>query len=211
VLLAWSHPPATSIAFQYTTALIPILFLAAMTGGDCPSFRVSENGTIPFDPARSLWRAAVTALAAGATASVAFGSLPWSSPTLADVIARTYDDRASIENRTVGSPGNALLNQVVAKVGGTESAVLATGRIASHLLAVRRLDTVGQTCSRWKDFQQEVGSGRSPIELFDWIVLDTQERFYQTPEELRFVIDAADRARYRLVRSDSGILVFARP
>ena len=32
VLLAWNYPPATSIAFQYQTAVIPLLFLAAMVG-----------------------------------------------------------------------------------------------------------------------------------------------------------------------------------
>ncbi len=231
VLLVWSHPPATSIAFQYTTALIPILFLAAMVGGargTVPIFAgaaakpwLTKMGLSPLpgsaasdtadgDRCRSLFRAGVVSLAAGMTASVAFGSLPWSGPTLSDVVMITYEKPSIAEDRAVGSPGNVLLNQVVAEVGGRESAVLATGRIASHLLAVRRLDTVGQVCSRWKAFQKEVGPGRSPIELFDWLVLDTKEHFYQSPQEMRFVTDAAEAARYRLIQSDDGIVVYAR-
>jgi uncharacterized membrane protein len=229
VLLAWIHPPATSIAFQYTTALIPVLFLAAMVGCVAADDKERCNrrgpGTSPDEtgagrtmfsqkPAASsspLWHAAVTALVAGATASVAFGSLPWSSQTLTDAIAKTYRDSNIAENRAVGSPGNAMLNDIVAKVRRPGSAVLATGRIAAHLLAVGRLDTVGQMCSRWKAFEKETGRGRSPIELFDWVVLDAKERFYQSPEELRFVINAAKRAGYRLVESGHGILVYSRP
>ena len=211
VLLVWSHPPATSIAFQYTTVLIPILFLATMLGGvrsepAPPAARDTAGG----DPCRSLFRAGVVSLAASMTASVAFGSLPWSGPTLSDVVMMTYANPSTAEDRAVGSPGNAVLNQIVAKVGRSDSAVLATGRVASHLLAVRRLDTVGQACSRWKAFQTEVGPGRSPIELFDWVVLDTKEHFYQSPNEIRFVTNAAETAKYRLVQSEDGIVVYAK-
>ncbi len=88
--------------------------------------------------------------------------------------------------------------------------MLATGRVAAHLLAVRRLDTVGQACSRWKAFADEVGPGRSPIELFDWIVLDTKEHFYQSAKETHFVAAAAEAAHYRLVHSADGIVVYSR-
>jgi uncharacterized membrane protein len=213
VLLAWSHVAATSIAFQYATALIPILFLAAMLGAvrQAERFPSADETAAAASRSQRLWRAASTALAASMTASTFFGAMPWSSPTLSDIIGLTYYRPGVAEDRLVGSPGNTLLNETVAKVGEREAAVLATGRIAAHLLAVRRLDTVGQAVVRWKAFQDEIGPGRSPIELFDWVVLDTEERFYQTPKELRFVIDAAKRARYRLTESDRGILIFARP
>jgi hypothetical protein len=215
ILLAWNHPPATSIAFQYPTALIPVLFLAAMVGavlGRAPlaSRDTDENGR----RARLLWRAGMTALAAGATVSMMIGSLPWSSPTLSDVISQTYaasGNPRDLEDRLLGSQGNTVLNQIVARVGGKDTAVLATGRIAAHLLFVRRLDTVGQACSRWKAFEKEVGPNRSPIELFDWVVLDHNEQLYQSPEELRWVNDRAVHAGYRLVQSDHGIVVLARP
>ena len=216
VLLAWDYPPATSIAFQYQTALIPLLFLAAMRGaarfGQAPlaSWRIDAPG----HRAGPLWRAGMAALVAGATASMMIGSLPWSSPTLTDVIAHTYaagGNPRDLEDRLLGSPGNRVLNQIVARVGGKQSAVLATGRIAAHLLKVRRLDTVGQACRRWKEFEKEIGPSRSAIELFDWVVLDNHEQFYQSPEELRWVNDRALQAGYRVVQSERGIVVLARP
>jgi uncharacterized membrane protein len=216
VLLAWSYPSATSIAFQYTTALIPILFLAAMIGSVTlrPTSPASREIAVPGNPSRSLWRTGMTALAAGATASLSIGAMPWSSPTLTDMISQTYVAGGNVrvcDARDVGSPENALLNQVVARVRRRESTVLATGRIAAHLLAVRRIDTVGQVCARRKDLAEEAGPNRSPIELFDWVVLDTNERFFQSLEELRWVIDCARRARYQCVQSERGILVLARP
>jgi hypothetical protein len=216
VLLAWDYPPATSIAFQYQTALIPVLFLAAMVGaamlGQAPL--ASKDIDASGHRARLLWREGMTALAAGATASMMIGALPWSSPTLSDVVYRTYAADGNprvLEDRLLGSQGNAVLNQIVARVGGKEAAVLATGRIAAHLLRIRRLDTVGQACRRWQEFEKEVGPGRSAIELFDWVVLDNNEQFYQSPEELRWVNDQAVRAGYRVVQSDRGIVVLARP
>ena len=197
VLLAWSRPPATSIAFQYTTALIPILFLAAMVGAvmlgqaSPASSEVDQHG----NRSRALWRAGMTALAASATASVMIGALPWSSPTLTDVIGQTYavdGDPRTIEDRLVGSPGNAVINQVVAKVqrkgigrSGHRSDRCRTCWPSAGSIPSGRLAAVGRL------LQEEVGPGRSPIELFDWVVLDTNERFYQSPEELQFVIDAA--------------------
>jgi hypothetical protein len=138
--------------------------------------------------------------------------MPWSRETLKDVIHYTYpsDDMTSVlENRRLGSPGNAALNKFVGQFGGRESSVLATGRVASHLLRVRRLDTVAQAGERWRLFQAEVGPGRSPIELFDRIVLDTGERFHQSPEQIAFVIDHARRAGYRLVAQHGEIAVYA--
>jgi hypothetical protein len=216
VLLAWNRPSGTSIAFQYSTGLIPILFLAAIVGAVTVGQTSSMSSETSSHDSRShaLWRAGMTALAAGATASLMIGTLPWSSQTLTEVIVRTYavgGDSHMIEDRLVGSPGNELINQAVARVRGKQWAVMATGRIASHLLEVRRLETVGHAGSRWKAFQEEVGPNQSPIELFDWVVLDMNERFYQSPEELQWVLDAARRARYRLVQSNRGILVLARP
>jgi uncharacterized membrane protein len=201
VLLAWGHAPATSIAFQYTTALVPVFFLAAMSGAALPrSVRVGNA-------------AALGALAACALASTWFGALPWSRPTLTDVIHQTYPSDGSkevIENRRAGSPGNKALSEIVARVGGPQSSVLATGRIASHLLGVRRLDTVAQAGDRWKDFQAEIGPSRSPIELFDFIVVDAAERFYQSPEQTAFILEHAQRAGYRLDGQRHGVIVWRR-
>ena len=216
VLLAWGYVPATSIAFQYTTTLVPMFFLAAIAGAAaiaaCPSDAAAAS--TGRKRANALWAGGIAALAAGASASAWFGAMPWSSPTLTDVLTVTYDGEGRkpvLADRTAGSPGNAVLNQVVAFVGGRESSVLATGRIASHLLGVRRLDTVAQARDRWKDFEAEVRPGRSAIELFDWIVLDTAENFYQSDKERAFIVEKARQAGYPLVWQAHDIEVYARP
>jgi len=215
VLLAWGHQPATSIAFQYTTTLIPLFFLAAMVGAATPAAQPPHHAqaTLPQDRASPLWGAGLAALTACASASTWFGAMPWSGATLTDVIHETYggdNGSGAIDDRTVGSQGSATLNKIVAQVGGRASSVVATGRIAAHLLRVRRLDTVAQAGDRWKDFEAEIGPGRSPIELFDWIVIDTAEHFYQSPAQCALIVEQARRAGYRLVGWDHGILVYAR-
>ncbi len=187
VLLAWQHPSATSIAFQYTTSLIPFLFLAAMVGaavagmaaGTVPifaaetassqekGFAAAKMGLSPSagaavsgmaggtdDRSGSLGRAGLTALAAGLAASLWIGAMPWSSPTLSQAWVQTYHaasgDFSVYFDRLTGAKGNAVLRRAVAMVATRDSAVLASGRIAAHLLMVRRLETVGQACARWK-------------------------------------------------------------
>jgi len=200
VLIVWGHVPATSIAFQYTTAIIPLFFLGAMLGASAPG-----------QPGRfgALGGAALVACAA---ASTWFGAMPWSSQTLTDLVQHTYPSdrtRDVLADRVAGTPGNALLNAIVQRVGGRESSVLATGRIASHLLGVRRLDTIAQAGERWNLFQAEIGPGRSPIELFDYIVIDSAEGFYQSPQQCSFIVDEARKAGYRVWVNDRGILLLA--
>jgi hypothetical protein len=216
VLLAWGHQPATSIAFQYTTTLFPLFFLAAIAGAATPAVHPPRRtrATLSQDPASPVWAAGIAALAACAIASTWFGAMPWTRATLTDVIYQTYGDenaRGTIDDRMVGSPGNAVLNRITAQVGGRESSVVATGRIASHLLGVRRLDTVAQARDRWKHFEAEIGPGRSPIELFDWIVLDTAENFYQSARQRGFIVDEARRANYVRVAAEHDVVVYARP
>ena len=91
-----------------------------------------------------------------------------------------------------------------------KASVLATGRIASHFVGVERLDTVGQAPLRWDAFEEEAGPGRSGIELFDWIVVDTYEQFQQSAEDTQFILDEAERAGYGLVDSRRGVMVFRR-
>lgn len=216
VLLAWGNGPATSIAFQYTTTLIPILFLAAMAGAASPAGeppgRVETTASPAF--AARLWVAGVAAVAACAVASTWFGAMPWTRFTFRDVLHQTYGDeyrRGAIDDRMAGSQGCAAIHRILAKVGRRESSVLASGRIAAHLLGVRRLDTIAQAGDRWKSFQAEVGPGRSPIELFDWIVIDAAENFYQSQAQRAFILEEAQRAGYRLIEQDRGILVYGRP
>jgi len=215
VLLAWGHRPAISIGFQYTTALIPLLLLAAIVGAATAPAQPPRHrqAASPEDRSSPLWASGLAALAACATASTWFGAMPWTGATLTDVLYETYggeDLKGAINDRMAGSQGNAVLNKIIAQVGGRQSSVLATGRIASHLLGVRRLETIAQAGDRWPDLQAETGPSGSPIELFDWIVIDTAENFYQSPDQRKFIVEQVRRAGYHLVGRDHGVLVYAR-
>ena len=209
VLLAWGHRPATSIAFQYSTTLIPILFLAAMVGARrTPDQASSEAATGP------MWRATVTTWIGCAAASLWLGASPWCQNTLTDVLGQTYcraGGVTALENRLPGSEGIKLLHEVVALVDRDDARVLATGRIAAHFVGARRVDTVGQAPQRWAAFEQEAGPGHSGIELFDWVVIDTYEQFFQSPKNMEFILDQAKSADYHIVEARLGVVVLARP
>jgi len=215
VLLAWDHGPATNIAFQYITTLLPVFVLAAIAGAARTARkddRQADAATagMPF----SFLVAGFSSLAAALTASACLGSLPWSGPTMSVVNARSYEwrDELGYNPRAIGTEGNAVLNEIVATVGGKDDAVLASGRIAAHLLGVRRLETVEQArVFRWDALCDEAGEGRSGVEVFDWIVLDTHERFQQSEDRIQFFVKEAERVGFRRDgRSSHGILVFAR-
>jgi hypothetical protein len=210
VLLAWQRPAANSFAFQYVTMLIPVVLLAAFAGA---APRSASAAAPPPAPAGWLVDGA-TALVAGLTASTLFGSLPWSSPTLSVLLAQTYQTEAGLAEtnpRAVETEANAALREIVARVGGRDAAVLATGRIAAHLLQVRRLESVEMAAMRWNGLQQEAGAGRSAVEVFDWLVLDTYEHFQQSPDKVRRIQEEAQRVGYQCVHSTQGINVWARP
>ena len=209
VLIAWGHRPATSIAFQYTTTLIPILFLAAMVGAGKTADQADvDKGTHP------MWQGTMTALAGCVVASLWLGSSPWCRHTATDVIAKTYAHAGldKYEDRLPGTDGIGVLHDAVTLVYEEgASGVLATGRLAAHFVGVPRLDTIGQAPARWAAFETEAGPGRSGIELFQWVVVDKYERFQQSSEDIQFVLNEAEKAGYRLVDSRHGILVLRRP
>lgn len=222
VLVAWDYPPATSIAFQYHTLTLPVLFAAALSG----ALKHATNRTAappndttatarPPSSGQGLWIGGMAALAACFTASLTLGAMPWSSPTTADVSLKTYGDKnwheTVVENRRVGSAGNDTLNRIVEQVGREDAAVLATGRIAAHLLMVKRLEPVGTARDRWEAFAAQAGQGRSAVELFDWVVLDLREHFYQSKEDVQFIASAAAEAGFKLVSDEHDILLFRAP
>lgn len=207
VLVAWGHRPATSIAFQYTTTFLPLLFVAPLIGSWAPSGRTnSESATSP------LWPATVTALAGCIVASLWLGSSPWCRNTLTDTLAQTYADAGmeQFQDRLPGTAGIKALHHAVSLVDRKNARVLATGRIAAHFVGVDRLDTVGQACQRWKAFEQEVGPGHNPIELFNWILIDTYERFQQSEQNIDFILKEAKLAGFRLVEAQRGVIVLNR-
>ena len=215
VLVAWPHGPATSIAFQYVTEMILVFWLAALCGAGGTGAWAEDKGG-QSEARGGGWSAAAAcgALAACLTASWLFGSLPWSGPTLTLMQAQTYpspEGEHGSNPRAAGSPGHALLSETVRRVNRADVAVLATGRVAAHLLHVRRLESVEQALVRWEALSAEAGPGRSPLEVFDWIVLDTYEQFQQSPERTARVREEAHRIGYREVQNRDGLIVFQRP
>ena len=203
VLLAWNNPPATSIAFQYTITLIPVLFLAAMAGAAAPS---RTRRDVPRSAA--LLAAGWAALAGGAAASLALGALPWSSPTLGLVRGATYGEAA--DDRAAGSPGGAVLAEIVARARREDPAVLASGRVAAHLLNLSVIEPVRSVvCVPGAHAGQEAYLAN--IEQFAWVILDTRERFQQSYEEMANLARRADEAGFVLARSFDGILLYVRP
>jgi hypothetical protein len=130
------------------------------------------------------------------------------------MLAQTYqtDAAPTLENpRAPATAANRFLSDIVMQINSEHASVLASGRVASHLLNVRRLETVEQALFRWKALQAEAGAGRSAVEVFDWIVLDTCERFQQSLDKMETILAEAQRAGYRQVRSQDGIVLLARP
>jgi hypothetical protein len=214
VLLAWDHLPAKSIAFQYPASLIPYLFVAALAGaaarGPSPG-RGGEDrsGAAPGDPA--LRARGVAVLLSCATASLALGLVPWSGPSRLEIVGATYpvvDDYSPFEQRRAGSAGNAFVRDWTAHaMSDTDSAVLATGRIAAHCLSCRRLETVGQFSRRRALWSAVAEDGRRGIELFDWILVDLRENFQQTVRETAAVVQEAERAGFERVDQQYDVLV----
>lgn len=213
LLMGWNHPPAKSIAFQYVTTLLPILLLAAMAGAR--RLTVERQAADATRPAVSGDRfLGLAALASGLVASTLWGAFPWSSPTLTIMLAQSYriGDAPALENpRAPGTASHRALNEIVAKVNSRQTSVLASGRIAAHLLNVRRLETVEQALFRWEALCAEAGAGRTGSEVFDWIVLDTCERFQQSLDKMETILADARQAGYRETWSGDGIIVLARP
>ena len=212
VLLAWEHLPATCIVFQYVTTLVPVFFVAALSGGASGGAAESVQGD--SRSADGLLTSGASVLAACLTASVFFSSLPWSSPTLTIMEAGSYlrdGQRFDSNPRAVGTPGNEQLNAIVDRVNRPEFAVLASGRVAAHLLRVRRLEAVEQAIVRWDDLSDEAGPGRSGVEVFDCVVLDTYESFQQSTEKMQFIVAEAAGAGYKAIPAGDGILVLYRP
>jgi hypothetical protein len=47
--------------------------------------------------------------------------------------------------------------------------------------------------------------------LLDWVVFDMEESFFQSPEELQWVMDRAKEANFEMVRAQNEIVVLAKP
>ena len=206
VLLTWSYEHSTSLAFPYTSTLAPGLFVAAIAGAS-----VRTGNACATEPhSKALTRRAAAVLATTLVATSLFGAWPWSRPTLHLTEQLIYPGEQFSTNpqRAPGSAGIAALGEAVALASHPDAAVLATGYIAPHLLRVRRLEPLNEAANeRAAALAAEAGEGRQWFELFDWIVLDTQEDFQQGMSLAKDVTAQALEAGYEIAFSRHGVIV----
>jgi uncharacterized membrane protein len=193
VLLAWDHAPAACLAFQYSSALLPVIADAALRGA-----RLAGDRHVAF---------AAGALGTGLVLSLFVGQLPYSRDTLLGVRQQTYGD--SELRREAGSEDGEWLTEQVVRVRRDGGEVLATGRIAAHLVGNRDVETVGQFLER-RERLSRLAAG-DPLRRYRWIVLDRREQFQQTPEATRQVEREGLLAGYRVVEDRYGIVILEAP
>ncbi|MEZ6135043.1 MAG: DUF2079 domain-containing protein [Pirellulaceae bacterium] len=200
VLLVWDHRPASSLAFQYTSGLLPIFWLATIVGGADEPSNNNRHRCVS---------SASGALFTGLVLSLFVGQLPYSSPTLIDVEGTTYSVTSPLQRLAHAEDGIWLAEQVqrLQQDGGE---VLATGRIAAHLVGNRDLETVGQYLERRAKLAQLPDRRDNPLGHYQWIILDRRETFQQSPEGIQEVESEALERGFKVVADQYEIVIMKR-
>ena len=150
--------------------------------------------------------AGLSALAGGAVASIFFGALPVSRPTIPFTLAAK--DRAALR------PRFEILDHAVETASKPDASVLASCRLAAHLLNVRRLEDVNFGLRKRDALTKEAEGegGRRWIEVFDFVAVDLKDRDWNhSLADLQTVVAEAEAAGYRAVLAARGVLVYCRP
>ena len=196
VLFAWDHQPAASLAFHYATTLMPIFFLAAITGA-------KSLGT------DGLLRHGNIALITCLLISIFWGGLPWSPSSTLEADGQSYGAEGIALRRETSSDGRWLHRQIKSLEPHEERSVLATGRIAGHFLRAKFLDTAGQWRERRTELR-ELSSTGSEWEWVDTLVLDHQENFQQSSDWTMQLQQEALAAGFVIRAEAHGIVVLTR-
>ncbi len=207
VLIVWNHTPAKSLAFQYPTTLLPFWFLAAMVGSmGC------EPSSKCLSTMQQVWskRSARSALLSAALASMFFGQLPWSCPTIRDVEAHTYDPAGPWTRRSTSEDGSWLLGKVET-LRHPDIRALATGRIASHLVGCADIETVGQWMERRPRYEEILGDLKHPLMRYDWILLDRVESFQQNAQQIQTIEHEAKELGFLVHEDRFQIVILKNP
>lgn len=196
VLFAWDHQPAASLAFHYATTLMPILFLAAITGA-------KSLGT------DGLLRHGNIALITCLLISIFWGGLPWSPSSTLEADGQAYGAEGIALRRETSSDGRWLHRQIKSLEPHEERSILATGRIAGHFLRAKFLDTAGQWRERRTELR-ELSSTGSEWEWVDTLVLDHQENFQQSSDWTMQLQQEALAAGFVIRAEAHGIVILTR-
>lgn len=196
VLFAWDHQPAASLAFHYATTLMPILFLAAITGA-------KSLGT------DGLLRHGNIALITCLLISIFWGGLPWSPSSTLEADGQSYGAEGITLRRETSSDGRWLHRQIKSLEPHEERSILATGRIAGHFLRAKFLDTAGQWRERRTELR-ELSSTGSEWELVDTLFLDHQENFQQSSDWTMQLQQEALAAGFVIRAEAHGITILTR-
>lgn len=196
VLFAWDHQPAASLAFHYATTLMPILFLAAITGA-------KSLGT------DGLLRHGNIALITCLLISIFWGGLPWSPSSTLEADGQAYGAEGITLRRETSSDGRWLHRQIKSLEPHEERSILATGRIAGHFLRAKFLDTAGQWRERRTELR-ELSSTGSEWEWVDTLVLDHQENFQQSSDWTMQLQQEALAAGFVIRAEAHGIVILTR-
>ncbi len=221
VLLVWDHRPATSLAFQYASTLLPLFWLATIQGtrayADLPRSSPSDDVALEGSSSKDARRrsraagAAGGALATGLILSMFVGQLFYSSPTLLDVIAISYGATdAPHQRRRASEADGQWLSAQVQRIHHDGSAVLATGRIAAHCVGNSDVETVGQYLLRRPQLAALQDRLGQPIAHYRWIILDRREGFQQTSAETETVEAEARQAGFETVAERFDVTVMRR-
>jgi hypothetical protein len=197
VLLVWDHVPAKSLGFQYPTTILPMLAAAAVTAS-------ARHGS----PNRSR-QSALCGLTSAAMLSLFLGQLPWSSPTLTDVEARSYPSDSGL--RRASQPDGQWIADWQKRLRLANQPVLATGRLAAGLVGVPELETVGQYRERRKKLDQIAAPLPSSLLIYQTLLLDLQESFQQSPEQTQELLQEALASGFTIVQQQYQVAVLQRP
>ncbi len=197
VLLVWDHVPAKSLGFQYPTTIMPMLAAAAVTASARQLTTIHAR------------HSAVCSLTSAAMLSLFLGQLPWSSPTLTDVEARSYPSDSGL--RRASQPDGQWIAGWQTRLRQQKKPVLATGRLAAGLVGVPELETVGQYRERRKKLDQLAAPLPTSLLLYQTLLLDLQESFQQSPQQTQELLQEALAAGFTIVDQQHQVAVLQRP
>lgn len=200
VLIVWDHKPAHNIAFQYPSTLLPMFWLATLSGATMVTAGIKKPSALP---------SAVTALVTGLVLSLFVGQLPFSSVSLRDVEAMTYGIGPELRRKSSDEDGRWLTEQVE-KIRESKEECLATTRIAAHLVGNRDIETVGQYILRREKLAALPDRKGNPITHYRWVILDRKDSGAWSGAHTVEVENEARQNGFELVADQFNIGIYKR-